>query len=221
MALPALDGCVKLRRPAKGVPMLYRSMLAVLIVSSLPYCAAARADDLIDEMMSNASMGGTIKTLGIIACTWQVTGDNLEHDKAELRRNFWAFKSDVNLSDKELADQTKRFNDRWDSLIQVTAKYSVKEVLFLGFDEVGQTKSLDMYYIAYTPRGPLLLTYSMEFKVGDAARVFDFQTMTDWDKIKQTTRNIEHKTNRTRVPTITYDADKLKLVPPKTPESKS
>jgi hypothetical protein len=170
------------------------------------------ADEVTDDMVSNPEMMNTIKALGALAFFGQ-TPEHADQNRADLKNNFWAFKSDVHLTDAQIAAETKHLDAIWDSLVKISADHDVTEVSFIGCDTLGLVKCTDMYYVAATTSGPILIKYSMVFGVGDSARMFDVQIYTDWDKVKQMCAGIQHTVNRDRVPTITPKPDKSKKAP--------
>ena len=184
--------------------MKYRQVVAAIVLTTFGWGGVARGDDLTDEMTSNPAMMTTIRSLGVMACLGQEGAKDAAHDKAELKRNFWAFQPDVKLSDAERATQTAAFDKMWGELLAVSTGYNVDKVSFIGCDSVLSSHCMDLYFVAYTPNGPALFRFSMEFKVGDKARVMNVQAITGWETVKEAARKIEHSVNPTRVPTITY-----------------
>jgi hypothetical protein len=64
-----------------------------------------------------------------------------------------------------------------------------------------------MYFATATPKGPVAIKISMEFRAGPMARLMGVQIYTGWDKVKDVTRCIQHPVNPTRVPVITYQSN--------------
>ena len=44
---------------------------------------------------------------------------------------------------------------------------------------------MDLYFVAYTPNGPAALPVSMEFKVGDKARVMNVQAIAGQETVQR------------------------------------
>jgi hypothetical protein len=177
--------------------------LIVLLIAA--FCSLDRADEVLDDLMTTPAMAVTIKTLGIFACSGRLSVKDVEHNKTEFKKNFWAFEPDVKLSDQEVAEQEKFFDQMWDSVYAVSAEYNVNQVSFIGCDTVLLSQCVDMYYAAFTTKGPVLFKFSVEFKVNEHARLFNAQTYTKWDQIKEIVRGIQHQVSLTRVPVLTVD----------------
>ena len=71
--------------------MKYRQVVAAIVLTTFGWGGVARGDDLTDEMTSNPAMMTTIRSLGVMACLGQEGAKDAAADKAELRKNFWAF----------------------------------------------------------------------------------------------------------------------------------
>jgi hypothetical protein len=183
---------------------------AVLVMAAvvLSNATVAFADETTEEMLSIPGMMTTIKSLGSLVCTGNplvASADAAVHNKGETKKNYWAFMSDAHLTEDQLAKESQKFDAIWDSLMRVGKEYEVTKVGFIGFNTLGMPTCADLYYLAVMPRGPVLVRFTMEFKVADRVRMFDIRTFTNWDEIREHTRAIQHAVNPSRVPTITVE----------------
>ena len=191
-----------------------QAVLTLVWIAIASFASDAKADQVTEQIIASSQMTETVKLLGLLCLSGKKTSSQIDHDKAEVReRVYWAFSPDVHLSDAERALESNAFDEMWTELIATSQKYNVDEVSFVGCDAVALLKCLDMYYVGITPNGPVVFKFSMEFEVGDHARLIKVQTITQWDTVKDLLKAIEHPVDRNQIPTISWPKSRATTQP--------
>jgi hypothetical protein len=184
----------------KGSSMAVKCHILLLgIVLSVTGSLGAE-DQVITDVLSTPVWSGNVKSLGGILFALK-DPKAAEANKLDLKKSFWAFQADANLTPEQLAEETRHFDTMCDSLAQVTRSYDVNAVSFIGIDQVCLIQCQDWYYAAFTPKGPVVFKLSCEFNVGNKARIFGIEEYAGWHRTKIVVSAIQHKVGE-HVPVI-------------------
>ncbi len=144
----------------------------------------------LDAFMQNAQRVNDVRLMGMVVLTLRDPAMATAH-RAEVAKNYWAFRPDAKLSPAEDELELTRFNGMYDSLVETVRLYEIDELFFAGYDNVVITRCQDWYFAALTPRGPVIVRFSIMFK--DQPRIFNMETITGWEQVKRTHKAIEHR----------------------------
>lgn len=162
---------------------------------------SAQPQQSLDDVLTNPQVVQSVKALGL-AILSQGDPAIAEHDAAELRRSFWASRPDAGLTEIEAEVALKEFDRAWQVMAGVVREREIKSIQFVGMDLVLLKRSLDWYYGVATPRGPVLIRFSVQYNQDAPMSIHGVRVWTDWEEIKGVTRQLDLRAE-SKVMTIT------------------
>lgn len=161
-------------------------------------------DDITSERNSDRAVMVTIKSFGLVCCLGGQPQSIVDGGKTQVESFYWAFRPDAHLDDTQVAEERKRFDNIWASLMQISREYEVNSVQFVGCDTIGTAQCLDLYFESVTTKGPVIFRMSVVFASGadSRCRIFNIDTCTGWDKVKQAAQHIQHPASQAKILTV-------------------
>jgi len=191
-------------------PRLFALLAIVLATTS-----SVRGQQTLDDFVSVPERVRDVKVLGLVLAS-QNDPKVAEHNSSELIKNFWASSPDSGVSKDARDDALRAFKSDWNNVRRVLRDRKVSVLGFAGMDLVLLSKSLNWYFAAVTPQGPVLICIAVQYNTNGPMTVHGIRIWTDWDAVKEASAAIQMKAGA-KVLTVTYTR---KAAPEKAPTQK-
>lgn len=175
--------------------MVNKQWAAWVFVVLVGVCGRAMgqsAEKTLDDVLKNPGLVQSIKTVGLAVLS-QADPVHAQHDAQEVRKTFWAARPEAKLTKDESELALKDFDRSWQNMAAVVRKRKIHSVHFVGMDLVLLKRSLDWYYGAATPQGPVLIRISVQYNDEGPMTMHGVRVWSEWDEVKAVVREIDMK----------------------------
>ena len=177
--------------------------IAIPVCVCLTLCVAPVRGESLDDFLADPARAHDLKSLGLTILT-QIHPDEGQRNVQEIRKSFWATRPAAGLSAAERAAAVQHFDATWQQIGDLVRADRIRSLSFAGLQPVLLGKAQEWYFAAFTPRGPVLFKFCVQFNDQAPLTIMDVQVWTRWDDVKATYAAVQFKPNK--VATITYGA---------------